>query len=406
MLTSRKLHHDPARQRGAALMVMLIVLIIGAAMMFVASLNSSALQIEHDKKTAAALAQAKDALIGQSIIYDDYPGSLPCPDTDNDGVSDAGGASECPNYIGRLPWKTLGLPDLRDGSGERLWYTLSRNVRRYDSVRPLNSNTKGTLLVYSADGLSLQTEAGYDAVAVIFAPGSFIGAQTRSTAVEQNSAANYLDSIVIPGPITRNNATAAGPFIAGSKSATFNDQLLFITTRSLMPLVEQRVAGVLKMALTNYYATNGYYPWADTIGPTASYAANEGLNRGWLPDDAAAGGAANWSAGGLPAWFLLNEWYTQIYYSVARNHTRPPTSNCTSCIDNTLSVDGVNGVRALFFMPGTPIGTLTRAIDNLPDYLEDAQNKDDANDLYVTPTSQTGDRDRLYWLSSTSIWKP
>jgi hypothetical protein len=24
--------------------------------------------------------------------------------------------------MGRLPWKTLRLPDLRDGHGERLWY--------------------------------------------------------------------------------------------------------------------------------------------------------------------------------------------------------------------------------------------------------------------------------------------
>src|SRR5690606_298057 len=27
--------------------------------------------------------------------------------------------------LGRLPWKTLGLPDLRDGHGERLWYAVS-----------------------------------------------------------------------------------------------------------------------------------------------------------------------------------------------------------------------------------------------------------------------------------------
>ncbi len=27
--------------------------------------------------------------------------------------------------LGRLPWKTLGLPDLRDAFGERLWYAVS-----------------------------------------------------------------------------------------------------------------------------------------------------------------------------------------------------------------------------------------------------------------------------------------
>jgi hypothetical protein len=69
-------------------------------------------------------------------------------------------------------------------------------------------------------------------------------------------------------------------------------------------------------------------------------------------------------------------------------------------------VNGVNGVRILFIMPGTPIGTLTRAIDNLSQYLEDAQNKDNTNDIYVTPASQDRDRDRLYWLSFLSGWKP
>ena len=31
--------------------------------------------------------------------------------------------------LGRLPWKTLGLPDLRDGHGERLWYAVSTRYK-------------------------------------------------------------------------------------------------------------------------------------------------------------------------------------------------------------------------------------------------------------------------------------
>jgi type II secretory pathway pseudopilin PulG len=388
---------DRGKQHGAALMVMLVIMIVGGAAILVSSLSSSSLQIARDKTTADALAQAKDALIGKAITYNDYPGSLPCPDTDNDGVSDAGGASECPNYIGRLPWKTLGLPDLRDGAGERLWYTLSRNFRRYDSVRPLNSNTKGTLPVYNADGVTLRTKPGYDAVAVIFAPSSPVGSQMRNTVAQQNNAANYLDTAS-----SRNNATAGGPFIAGAKSDTFNDQLIYITTKNLIPLIEQRVAGVVKQALTNYYLANNYYPWADTISASSDYNANADLNRGWLPDNAAAG-TPNWAAGNLPQWYFDNQWYTLIYYSVARNYTGDP-GDCSSCTSSTLSVDGTTGVRVLFFMPGTPIGTLTRSLTSLPDYLEDSANNDDSNDLYVTPSSQAFDRDRLYWLSSSSTW--
>jgi len=380
-----------ARQHGAALMVMLVIVVMGIAAALVGSLSMTALKNTRQETTSNALAQAKDALIGKSITYDDYPGSLPCPDTDNDGISDAGGSSECPSYVGRLPWYTLGLPDLRDAAGERLWYTVSRNFRRYDSVRPLNSNTKGTLLIYSADGVTQQTQAGYDAVAVIFSPGSPVSSQTRNTVAQQNSAANYLDIAN-----SRNNASASGPFIAGTKSDTFNDQLLFITTRNLMPLVEQRVAGEVKRALANYRTTNGYYPWADTVTASSDYDSNDGYNRGWLPNNAL---PVNW-AGTFrpPQWFFDNQWYTLIYYSVARDYTQNPPFNCLTCIDSTLRVDGVSGVRALFIMPGTPIGTLVRTVTNLSHYLEDSENYDDDDDRYVTPASQAADRDRLYRL--------
>jgi hypothetical protein len=257
-------------------------------------------------------------------------------------------------------------------------------------VRPLNTNTKGTLLVYNADGTSLQTQPGYSAVAVIFSPGSPIGSQTRGTVTEQNNAANYLDTAN-----SRNNSSASGPYIAGTKSDTFNDQLLFITTQTLMPLVEKRVAAEVKLALASYYTANGYYPWADSVGFAVNYASDIGTNRGWFPDDTYTGSTPAWGTSSPPLWFFDNEWYTQIYYSVAQNYAPP---GCFTCISSTLSVDGVSGVRALFFMPGTPVGTLTRTIINLSDYLEDTQNRDNTNDLYVTPTSQAFDRDRLYTL--------
>jgi hypothetical protein len=396
--------HGPRRQHGAALLIFLVLLILGVAAWLVSSSTTTALENARRKTTFDALTQARDALIGRAVNDNTIPGSLPCPDTNDDGSAELLSGNDCPSYIGRLPWKTLGLPDLRDGSGEELWYALSPAFRDDNSAQPLNSNTKGTLLVYGADGVSQQTQAGYNAVAVIFSPGSAIGSQIRSTIAQQNAPANYLDSAH-----SYNNYTANGPFIAGAKSVTFNDQLLFITTKNLMPLVELRVAGVVKGALTNYYNINNYYPWADNITSAASYTANYGLNRGWLPNDASTNpgwpdpSSPNWPAGNPPQWFFDNQWYTLIYYSVAENYTAKP-NDCTSCIDSTLSVDGVNGVRVLFFMPGTPIGTLTRAIDNLPDYLEDAQNNDNANDLYGTPTSMAFDRDRLYRF--TSIWKP
>lgn len=378
------------KQRGAALLVMLLITVTGVATALVGSLSSTALKNARQETTAAALAQAKDALIGYAASDPNRPGELPCPDFNNDGlitITDDYAGSNCKSLIGRLPWKTLKLPDLRDGDGEHLWYALSDSFYANGSG-VLNSNTKGTLQVYRTDGTTLLTEAGYNAVAVIFSPGSPLESQARNTAAEQNNAANYLDIAN-----SRNNASASGPFIAGTQSGAFNDQLLFITTRNLMPLVEQRVASEVKRALANYYTAKGYYPWADSVDLFTDYDSNEGLNRGWLPYHSL---PVDWAGTFRPPdWFFENEWYKLIYYSVARNY-KDPGHPCYSCDHDTLHVGSDSGVRALFFMPGTFAGN--RRPDHLSDYLEDPENKDDWDDDYVIPTSQAGDRDRLYRL--------
>ncbi|MEW6313754.1 MAG: hypothetical protein AB1513_06880 [Pseudomonadota bacterium] len=382
----------PRRQAGIALVVIIALLGIASGILLVNVFSAAGLQNEKNRKDAEVLEKAKTALIGRAASDDNRPGSLPCPDTNNDGSAEIFAGNDCPNYIGRLPWRTLGLPDLRDSSGERLWYALSPAFRDNTSAQPINSNTKGTLLIYRADGTNLETAAGYNAVAVIFTPGNILAAQSRGTTAEQNNPANYLDTAN-----GRNNATSSGPFIAGEKSATFNDRLLIITTKELMPVVEQRVAGEVRRVLTSYYTDSGCdcYPWADSVAEFADYDSNEGLNRGWLPNHAL---PVNWSGTFRPpSWFFNNEWYKLIYYSVAKNRTDDP-GDCDSCIDNTLSINGVSGVSALFFMPGTPIDTLIRAPDKLSDHLEDTENNDGANDRYVTPTSQFLDKDRLYRL--------
>lgn len=377
---------------------MLMVMVMGISTALVGSLSTTALKNARQETTAAVLALARDALLGRAVSDDNMPGSLPCPDTDDDGSAEMFSGNNCPSYIGRLPWRTLKLADLRDGNGERLWYALSPAFRNHSSAQPLNSNTKGALLVYNADGTSLQTQSDYSAVAVIFSPGRPLGSQVRNTVAERNNATNYLDTAN-----SWNNASASGPFIAGATSDTFNDQLIFITTQNMLPLVEQRVAGTVKQALNNYYSANGYYPWADNIAwGSDNYRANDGERRGWLPNDASAGGAPDWNAGDLPQWFFDNQWYSVIYYAVARKYSKDGGSE-------TLTVDGGSGVRTLFLMPGTPVSpqkrTTTTDFGTPSNYLEDSENKDD-DDQFVTPTSQAPDRDRLYWLSSSSTWKP
>ncbi len=287
-------HHN---QSGAAFIVMLVILVLGVTTFLVTSLNSAGAKIQRDVKTTEALAFAKDALISEASTEVDfpnhhYPGSLPCPDTDDDGSADSGGNGfDCSQYIGRLPWKTLGLPDLRDASGERLWYTLSRNVRRYDSVRPLNSDTAGTSTVgtLAVSGSSSET----DLLAIVFAPGDNVSGQSRSdntaacattsTSIKENRcAANYLEG---SNDDPSNHLAQNWSYENANTAALLNDRLATVTRDQLMERTEKRVGGQIRNALKKYYEAWGAFPFpAAFVDPsTSSFTGQVGNYKGLLP---------------------------------------------------------------------------------------------------------------------------
>lgn len=343
----RTQRHPSARtaQRGGALMVMLVIMVMGAAAILVSSLNSTALQIERDKKTVDALAQAKDALIGYATSVDldtsARPGDLPCPDTDNDGAQNspcgnASGSTGQTLRLGRLPWKTLGLPDLRDGSGERLWYAVSNNFKQQTKTTCTNSNlsgclnsdTAGTITVLGSDGSVLNTaNSSTGAVAIVIAPGEALQrqdnvSQTRGCTVGVDCDANdkcttspptntpkcnpinYLDIATVGGNTEDNADFADGSTTSGfihgrvldsSGQTIVNDRLLVITKPHIIPLLEKRVVAEVKNCLTEYAANpqnqgpspnQGYFPWATarTAGSPVVYNDADRLEFGHVPD--------------------------------------------------------------------------------------------------------------------------
>jgi uncharacterized membrane protein YgcG len=420
-------NHGRGKQRGVALIIMLVILVVGIAAVLINSLTSSKVKIARQETTAAALAQAKDALIGRAIADASSPGSLPCPDTDNSGYAQSTvgtPGNNCPSYIGRLPWKSLGLPDLRDGSGERLWYVLSPSFRDYANLltpatsNPINNNSKGTLLVYDNSGTTLLTPPGSEAVAIIFAPGDVVTSQQRDTA-NQNSPQNYLDI----GPNGINNASASGPFIAADKTNSFNDSLMIIRARDIIPAVEMRVANELSTAftapITGYLAkhSNKYpYPANFASCTSASCPSDPTQCIGKIP--------ATDLATFLPTWFTPNNWFDVIYYTAGTSSLPGGAGGggggggkkgkgkkgggggggggggspgCTPF----LSILDANGnpltanASALFLMPDTPLGSITRtspglSLINLTDYFEDAENQN-LDNLYIMPTAISND---------------
>lgn len=303
-----------AGQRGQALILALLIVgaAIAALVYFLAT--PAKLKLERDRKTAAALAQAKAALIGFAASVDitvDCPGpdcprlgDLPCPDLDNNGTVDVGTDTPCgtvgTDRLGRLPWKSLGLPDVRDGDGERLWYAVSGNAKnspRTSCAPPvpagcLNSDSSGTITVRDRNGAVIQSGA----IAVIIAPGAVLRRQGAASAQDRgavgvNTASNYLD---VSGAYD-NAASAANAFINGdifdaAGNPIVNDRVLAITTADLMPLLQRRVAKEALNCLEAYAIdgkNKGRYPWASSMSASSGsdpYPDSSGVRYGRIPD--------------------------------------------------------------------------------------------------------------------------
>lgn len=338
--------------------------------------------IKAENRTRAALEHAKQALVGRAIGDANRPGSLPCPDGDGDGRADLFTGSNCPTYIGRLPWRTLGLGDLRDEYGERLWYALSPNFRDHPAAPALNSDTHGTLLVYSVSDATVVTKEG---VAVVFAAGVALPGQARDDEPARCSTtgkhvarslcpANYLDSAA-----NISNAAAAGPYVAAPAGQSFNDALAVIVTADFLPLVERRVALEARNALLAYRSGSacGCYPWADDGADGVS---TPGTSRGRIPAIDAL--PQSWRPGVLPAYFAANDWHRVIYYAVGREALENGGKSCTTCADASLAVDGAGGYDLVLLTTGHAAPARKRA--SWGDYIDDAENRND-DDRYVTP---------------------
>ncbi|MBI2508877.1 MAG: hypothetical protein HYV99_02495 [Betaproteobacteria bacterium] len=255
-----------ARQRGQAFLIAVLLLVVGIGALIYSLVSPAKITLENDRKTADALARAKDALIGFAAGVDTSgaaarPGELLCPSrtTLADGTPTGIATTPCDTpsrRIGYLPWRTLGIPDLRDSSGERLWYAVSNNFKNNPRIYPLNSDTLGE---YAVTG----TTTASNVIAVVFAPGAVVGNQNRTPLVTALCATT---GTTIPRVLCAENYLEGGNqdgdavFTTGLPTATFNDKLLLITSDALFPAVEARVAKEVLNALNSYFLANDYFP--------------------------------------------------------------------------------------------------------------------------------------------------
>ena len=221
--TSSIYYCDLKKQRGAVLMIMLIIFVIGTISFLVNALSRAGVQNERDQITSQALSQAKEALIGYAATYGDNNinaifGFLPLPDlgntrnnnsllTEGNAAANFTGNSKNLTVIGRLPWRKLGLSPLRDSNSECLWYAVSGSFQNMQKADVLNWDSLGHFDTYTSNGTSTSTLSATGTnysnrpVAIIFSPGPLLQGQNRQVSTDNVSICggnydvrNYLDS--------------------------------------------------------------------------------------------------------------------------------------------------------------------------------------------------------------------
>jgi hypothetical protein len=350
-------------QRGYAMLGIIAALGVAATTVVVTSLSTTAVRNEQGRKDSNALAVAKQALIANAASSNSRPGSLPCPDVNDDGLSDYAVANDpstpCSQVIGRLPWLTLGLTDLRDAAGERLWYAVSPNFQDLTPNR-INASTVGQLTVHESD------QATSGVVAFVAAPGKAVGNQQRDQG-RINNYEHYLESY------------AEGTFALNvlPHDTTHNDQLSIITPADIFALVQRRVVKEIQVSLQNYYiaATPNSLPY-----PGQNEVLHEGtytypmtvVSPPFSPAVIAGRLPTNDANLALPAWFNVNEWHRVLFYSVDGNcvnsgvvaapgtcgsavFSTPSNSVYIAGTTSTMAMLNFNGVSTVYSNAGSTI---------------------------------------------------
>jgi len=241
-----KNHHVPNVEKGAALLVFMMLLTVSVASFLLSGMSRLSHQLASPFHNTRVLAEAKNALVAYARLSDpDLSAAtglnyryLPCPDQDGDGLEETPCGTT--SVEGWLPWMSLGLAPLRDASGTCLRYFVASAYKQGTATPPLISTLPSAeFTLNSSSGL-----VASDVAAVLIAPGNVVAAQSRSvepglatecgstaSASERNQADNYMDTIA-----GINNALAPDFILsplALNETDTFNDVVLSLLSGEL-----------------------------------------------------------------------------------------------------------------------------------------------------------------------------
>ncbi|PCJ93708.1 MAG: hypothetical protein COA46_01365 [Porticoccaceae bacterium] len=243
MKLSAKSCSPKQHQRGAVLIVLILLMVLAFSTALLTGISSTHTKLARSAQSLSNLAEAKTAVIAYARLSDPDKSPtglqhryLPCPDTDGDGLEET--PCGTPSAEGWLPWQTLGLPPLRDASGSCFRYYISSEYKQGTGVPPLTSALPPAEFTLSNSDQLISNNV----VAIIFAPNAVLAGQIRGTEPGSptecgstapgsaiNQSQNLLDSLA-----GISNASAPDFIVAPEgNSTTFNDLAIWIVRTEL-----------------------------------------------------------------------------------------------------------------------------------------------------------------------------
>ena len=419
-------------QHGAALLLMMLVVLVAATAVLVTRLDLNEMRTERLTDSQAALALARNAIIDYATVRPDMapgaPAMLPCPDIDAGGgllegeTHTAACGAAGVTVMGRLPWRTLGVAPLKDGSEACLWYVVSGSYKDAGVATSelINPDTNGQLQLLGIEtgAIIAGTQPDERPVAMIIAPMVALDGQARpgpaspGDQCSSSFAANrFLDTDSGSGV---SNASVSGVAdgidllaAAAGYDVAHNDRISLITRGDLARRVAgrhdfdatMRSLGLAVTACIADYARNNpggpddkRLPWPTTVGladyrPDTAYDdLNSGALSGRLADivdtsntvtgNGIARILSDCDAVAVPEWTpamaaLWQNWKDHFFYAVAESFapTAPVPSNCASC----LTVNGAGSYAAVVLFADSRLNALGQ-LRNAPPTDTDTRN--------------------------------
>ncbi len=399
---------------GFILPLLVIVLAVSVVTIVAMQLTGESSQTRRTRNSAAALAQAKEALLagaasGDLLSQDTLYGVLLCPDLGHgmnntlEGAEMGNCGSAFISSLGRLPRQSLKLDRLLDGDNECIWYAVSGQHKSPQFKNPivssagakdrimLNEDTPALLRAVNQNNVALADDD--QIVALLFAAGAPLASQNRTRSTTDNvavcggnySASNYLDRFAgFNNAAVNTTANGLSTFVQAPLSDSFNDHLLPITRKEVFDAATRRSDFLSNMqdialALGACMANSKTFPnatqvnlgsaWDDYANPS-NYVAAAGQLSGRLP-------SISGCTLSPPLDIVYKHWKDHFFYAVSAPFVGTVTSStpanlCTG--NNCLTVNGgASPQAAIIFFSGVRLSNQTRAGATLADihqYLE------------------------------------